>query len=140
MYVETVLGDRLPGRVIGFRSGKAFPIEALPDHLLVEPDIETRPPQPRDNRALRVATRWIRRLVWQPVQPRYEPGLAVLKDGRRLSFRALRWQVDAVALLLEDERRTIKWEELAELHLLPGDAWEDCFDELARCWPPTRGN
>ena len=44
---------------------------------------------------------------------------------------AMRWQVDSVALLLDDERRTVVWAELAELHLLPQDAWEGCFDELA---------
>ena len=129
-FIETILGDRLPGRVTGHQSGSEFPFQALPDHLLVEPTFETRPPQDRDGAPLRIATRWVRRIVWLPSRLRYQPGLAVLKDGRRLSYRALRWQPDAVVLLLDEERRKIAWEELADLHLRTEDQWEGYFDEL----------
>ncbi len=129
-FVETLLGDRLPGRVTRHQSGSDLPFQALPDHLLVEPSFDTRPPQDRDGTPLRIATRWVRRIVWQPSRLRYQPGLVVLSDGRRLTFRALRWQPTAVVLLLDEGRRTIAWNELADLHLRTEDQWDDYFDEL----------
>jgi len=130
-FVEYVGGDRLPGRVTSARSGAEDPYHRLPSHLVVAVQgAWSYPGQTQES--VRVMTRWLRRVVWQKRSSSgYHPGTIFFVDGRRLSYRALRWNTSSVSVLLEQETTQVPFAEIAELHLPPLDAWEAFADQLA---------
>lgn len=140
-YVEFVGGDRLPGRVVGFRRASDDSDGALPAHLLIEPELVSRAATaPTGARTyLRVDPRDVRRVVWQSSSDGYHPGAAYLRDGTRVRFRSLRWSESAVRLLVDDGAQEIPFGRLAEIHLPETDPWEAYFSQLARLSPDGQG-
>jgi S1-C subfamily serine protease len=136
-YVELHGGDRLPGLVSGYASGKEQPFRPLPAHLVVQSAQAFEPPENRAVTLVRVALTSVRRIVWQRRgrQP-YQPGTAILRDGRSLRFRAVRFHPGLCHLLLpEGGDQRISWGDLAELHLPAVDAWDAWYDELVQLCP-----
>ncbi|MCI0359653.1 MAG: trypsin-like peptidase domain-containing protein [Planctomycetaceae bacterium] len=136
-YVEFHGGDRLPGVAIDYRTGKELAYDPLPAHLLVQSAQSFEPPENRTVSEIRVAVASIRRIVWQRRgrQP-YQPGTAILRDGKTQAYRAVRFQPGQVHLLLaEGGDQRIPWSDLAELHLPAADSWDSCFDELVQLCP-----
>ncbi|HJT34003.1 MAG TPA: hypothetical protein VJ783_18300 [Pirellulales bacterium] len=141
-YIELVGGDRLPGRVVGFRPASDDSDGALPAHLLVEPELLSRALATATTAArtyLRVDPREVRRIVWQSSSDGYHPGAAYLRDGTRVRFRSLRWSESAVRLLVDDGAQEIPLDRLAAIHLPEADPWEAYFRHLARLSPDGQG-
>jgi len=129
--VEFVGGDRLPGRVEGFSNGRASPNNRMLPHLLVRPRTGLDWPDGPVRNRVRVTTRWVRRIVWQPVADRYQPGTLFYRDGRQFGFRSLRFEPGAVRLLRKQEILEVPLGDIAELHLPKVDPWEAFFEQLA---------
>ena len=73
-------GDRLPGVVIGYSSGKEQPFRPLPPHLVVQTAQGFEPPENRAISEVRVALPSVRRIVWQRRgRTPYQPGTAILR-------------------------------------------------------------
>ena len=117
--VEMVGGDVLPGRVVGFRNGIESERLRLPPYLLVAPDVPVDWPDGPVRQTLRVATRWVRRVVWQRVTDRYLPCTLIYRDGRRLEFRSFRPDDGGVRVLTAEGVRQVLLDEIAELHFPP---------------------
>jgi hypothetical protein len=135
-FVEMATGDRLPGTVVGFDDGRSRPFDPLPPHLIVRPSTTFAPPLPVADPVARVATRYVRRVVWQrrPSES-WQPGTVFFRDGRSLSFRAARWSQQGVQLLLADGPRAVVFSELAELHFPAADFWDLYWEEIAALCP-----
>lgn len=131
-YVEMQTGDRLPGAVVDFRSGSEQPFLPLPPHLLVTPQQQLEPPRKAETQAIRVALASIRRIVWQRRSRQgYQPNTAFFRDGRSISYRAIRFGSGHVNLLIGTENRKVPWSDLAEIHLQDQPFWPAYFDDLA---------
>ncbi len=131
-YVETHTGDRLPGQVVNFRTGREQPFTPLPPHLLIAPTQDLEPIRKAETPEIRVVLSSLRRVVWQrrSRQP-YQPATAFFRDGRSINYRAIRFGSGFVSLLLDNENRKVPWSDLAEVHLPVTDFWTAYFDELA---------
>jgi hypothetical protein len=139
-YVEFVGGDRLPGRVVGYRRGTETVGRTLPPHLLVEPAVSVDLPDGPARSQLRVLAEHVRRIVWRRRSvDRFQPGTLFDLDGRRLSFRSLRWGQASVRLLLDDGASEVPWTRVAELHLPVADPWEAHFDRITVLCPSGAG-
>ncbi len=127
--VEFVGGDRLPGRVVGW--AEHFTTDGSPTCLLVAPAIDIDlPGQKREQIGVRLDL--VRRVVWQPqTTGAVPPGTLVLADGRRVTFRAIRWQPHTLEVLTDLQPAHYTFDELAELHLPAADAWDAQLRTLA---------
>lgn len=135
-FVEFANGDRLPGRVVEFHQGDESPYRRLPPHLLVEPTAAIDWPEAPRPLGVGVQARWLRRVAWQRREDdRYRPGMLFLLDGRQLEFRSLRWNRNAVRVLLEQETREVPFGQIAEIHFPRQDAWQAWFEQLAALTP-----
>lgn len=137
--VELFGGDVLPGRVMGVRSGGESPGQSQPMHLLVSPSPPLDKPSSASRAAIRVPSRWVRRIVWQPVATAYRPGTLFERDGRQRTFRAVRFGEDAVRLLVESGVEEVPLGEIAELHFPTIDPWESHLEQLAALTPGRAG-
>jgi len=138
-FVEMIGGDRLPGEVINFVGSDSQVFSALPDHLLVTPLIDLQPPKAPDQPEVRVLTRFVRRIVWHRSQQVYQPGVAFFRDGKKQTFRRVRFTPGAVNLLSDQGLQQVFFNELSELHLPEQDAWDAYLDELALLAPNLEG-
>ena len=130
-FVELVGGDVLPGRVMAYTPGGDLRGLKLLPHLLVEPAVPVDFPQGKRLSAVRVLTRWVRRIVWEKRGgDRRGSNILFFRDGRQLEFRSFRWREGSVVLLLEGKTAEVPFGQIAELHLAPGDPWQAYFDEL----------
>ena len=131
-FVEFEGGDRLPGEVVGFQTGRESPFEAQPPHLLVRPSSELQPPDDPESGVVRVTVDGLRRVAWdhRPLED-YSPSTAFLRHGGELTFRSLRWTTGGVALLLEDGVKELAFSDLAEVHLPRRDPWEAYAEAVA---------
>lgn len=137
--VEMFGGDKLPGRVTGYRTGSELAVEQQPGHLLVSPHVALdRPGGPR-REELRVNVRWVQRIIWEPVASRYQPATLIYRDGRRLDFEQLRMDASSVHLLRENGVQRVPLDELAELHFPERNPWEAHFEEMALLCPGATG-
>ena len=137
-YVEFVGGDRLPGKIIGHRSGSEDPFHWRESHLLVEPSIDLTFPGRQWDVPLRVGTRWLKRVVWESRGGASIPSSTVLlKDGRQFKFRSLRWRKEGVALLLENGIQQFPFATIAEIHFPARDAWQSYYEQVAVLTPET---
>ncbi len=140
-FAEFIGGDCLPGRVVG--AGGSTTIEegvGLP-YLVVEPSVPFNWPGPETPQRvrLRVATRWVRRLVWERrTSDQYEPATLYYKDGRQLAFRSIRFNSDGISVLTDNERREVRFTDLAELNMPKQDWWESYFEQLALLTPDCK--
>jgi hypothetical protein len=137
--VELIGGDILPGRVMGMRAGGQSPAESLPMHVLVAPSPPLERPSAPSRTAIRVPTRWVQRIVWQPVATTYRPGTLFGRDGRQIAFRAVRVGEEAVRLLVESGVEEVPLAEIAELHFPAADPWETYLEQLAALTPGPTG-
>ncbi len=130
-FVEFFGGDRLPCRALRHVRNGHSRYDAEPEHLVVKPLVTLDwPAEPRE--AVRVATAWLRRIVWKrQTGDRYEPGTVYCLDGRRLKFRSLRFAASSVSLLLDDGTASLEFSQLAELHMPRLDSWNCYFEQLA---------
>jgi hypothetical protein len=125
--VEFRGGDFFPGEIIGPASGQL---------LRLQPAVTVDLPLAPRRTAIAIRADWIQRIVWLPQQGgRFQPQTAFLRDGRILRFRAIHWQEGRARLLGEEHITTVGFEELAELHLASGDAWNDHLRLLAALSP-----
>jgi len=135
-FVELIGGDRLPGRVVGFQQGETGSATNRQPHLLVTPTFSVTYPGRQPLQHVRVLVRCVRRVFFAG-SPRagLEPGTLFFRDGRRLSYRSLRWESDSVTLLLKDGLRRVALADLAEIHLPRRDAWRAYYETLAVLGP-----
>jgi hypothetical protein len=131
-FVEFVGGDRLPGELVGFQTGREGPFEQLPPHVLVRPTSELQPPDDPDPGVVRVLADSLRRVAWQhrPTED-YRPATAFLRNGGELAFRSARWTPGGVALLLDGGVKEFAFSDLDELHLPQRDPWAAYAAEVA---------
>lgn len=137
-YVECDNGDRLPGVVEGYRSGRESLDQRLPPHLLVRPlvPVDSAAVQtPRKH--IRVAAGSVSRIVARSRSGRLaEPGrLELASDGSVIRFRSLRWTPTGVLLLTEEGAKRIDFDGIADLVMPAADPWETWFDAVARVAP-----
>ena len=131
-YVEMHTGDRLPGTVVDYRTGKEELFTPQPPHLLITPQKVLEPPRRPDTPEVRVILSSVRRIVWQRRSRQgYQPGTAFFRDGRSVAYRAIRFASGHVNLLVGTENRKVPWSDLAEVHMPQVSFWPNYFDELA---------
>ncbi len=133
-YVEMTSGDRLPGEVVGFAADDdPRQWQSLPPHFIVRPSVNVSPPHGQTHDDVRVVRRFVRRIVWQqrPGGNEYQPNTLIYRDGRTLTFRAVRFSGDRVQVLQADGQTSVAFREIAQLNLPAEDAWESYYDELA---------
>jgi hypothetical protein len=136
-FVEMVGGDRLPGQVIGCQPRE---VEAggTPGQwvALVQSKLgleSSRRSTVQLQMQVRVDVGAISRVVWRGAAGRHlPPGTVLCVDGRRLSFRRLRWDKEGVTLLTDDGLRQVPFAEMIEMRLPRRDPWDAYYDELAR--------
>ena len=134
-FVEFFGGDRMPGAVIGAGSGLESKYNRLPPHLILDRQGWHLPWVPPANH-LRILTRWVRRVVWQRRSTdTYEPGNLFYVDGRRITFRAIRWNATSAFLLLEESTQEVPFHDVAEIHLPELDNWTAYVEQLALLSP-----
>lgn len=124
-FVELACGDRLPGAIDGHASGLEEWRRVTPPHLIVRPlcpvDLPGTPPRAH----VRVASEFVRRIVLVPrIGPPLPPATILLRDGRGVGFRSLRFSGTGVIILDADGTRRIAFEEIAEIRLADRDPWE----------------
>ena len=130
-YVELVTGDRLPGSVVGYAAaGEDY--DPLPAHFLVEPSCMLRPREEPPRSTIRVIATQVRKLVWQAREKaRYQPSTLLLRDGRTIPYRAIRFDDGFASVLTSEGNRRVAFTEIAEAHLPTADFWERYLEELA---------
>lgn len=135
-YVELVTGDRLPGSVEKYRSGRDSLGERLPPHLLVRPPVPAGPPGQPEPTPIRVRTSFVSRVVREPRAGRpTRPGTLRLTDGREIEYRSLRWVDQGVLVLAADGPVRVQFQDVVDLRLPTGDPWAAYFDVLAALTP-----
>ena len=130
-FVETFSGDRIPGTVTSYLHGDESFHEQLPPHFIVQPPNPEQSGEPDVDAPYRVAAKWVRRIVWHRRREyEYQPQSIFLRDGGRLTFRVARFSHGYVTLLLDEDTRTVRYAEIAEIHLPERNGWELYLDEL----------
>jgi hypothetical protein len=131
-FVEFTSGDRLPGIVVDYHAGDRGTNPTQPPHLVVRVSAAFEPPYNKPMPEIRILPQFVRRIVWQRLPGiSHRPGTALYRDGRSLSFRALRWRNREVHVLTPSGDSQLNWNELAELHLPSVNTWVAWFDQLA---------
>jgi S1-C subfamily serine protease len=134
--VEFQTGDRLPGMVIDAHAGHDETWHPQAAYLTVQPGLELSPPSKSTATEIRVLASFVRRIVWQRrTQQTYQPSTLFYRDGRSLTFRAIRFGSGYASVLLAEGNRKIPFGDLAEVHLPQRDVWENYFDDLAAVCP-----
>ena len=137
-FVEFFGGDRLPGEVVGFQTGRESNYLDLPKHLIIDPLVPLYSPRISGNLQVRVKTQWLKRVVWQPrTLDLYNPGHIYFKDGRELRFRSLRWANNSITLLLDDGIQEVFFDDLLEIHFPQPDVWAAYFEQMAVLSPKS---
>lgn len=133
-WIETWTGDRLPGDVLHYADGTGGDYDQ-PPCLVMRSVTPTRPPAQEEGAIVRILLPWVRRIVWHNEGRRYESSTACTRDGRRIAFRALRFNSDSVTLLTGDGRQTFGFPDLSELNLPRQSPWPLLVNELALIAP-----
>ncbi|TWT38328.1 PDZ domain-containing protein [Blastopirellula retiformator] len=137
-YIEMVSGDRLPGDVTRFVPTTSVEGSIVPAHFEVQPTVDIRRPgDQRIDYGVRVVEKYVKKIVWKRGAPidRYEPSTVYYRDGRKVSFRAIRLVDGDAHLLLANGRRVARFDELAELHMPQANSWDLYLDELGTLMP-----
>ena len=128
-FVEMINGDRLPGAVQGYEEGSLEGLWARPPYFTVR--LEGTPP-PEWWSYVRIRPQFVRRIVvGRSISRKYEPGTVLYSDGRRFSFRSLRWQGEKVKFLVGDEIRELTLADVAEIHFPCPKVWDALCEESA---------
>lgn len=137
--VELSGGDRLSGRIVDYLPAVTDGV-TRPACLVVEPILAADEPLPDEPARVRVPLDRIRRVVWDEATYRpYRPGAFFYRDGRRTTFRSIRWSSGSLRLLLDQGVEEVAWEDAAEVHLPERDPWEEYVDQLATLMPDGEG-
>ncbi|MDP7016384.1 MAG: NPCBM/NEW2 domain-containing protein [Pirellulaceae bacterium] len=113
-FVEFVDGDRLPGRVVGCSAAA----NAADRQLIVDTHHSWSIPNDSARTNERVLARFVRRICWRNRGSReLAPGQIFLVGGNQLTIRSLRWLTDGVQVLTADGQQSLRFDELAEIHL-----------------------
>ncbi len=134
-FIETRLGDRLPGVVTALQAASEQPLAPTPAHFIVAPACELR--LLRNHKSVRVLSKYVRRIVWQGRglkaggAKRYTPARLYFREGGSLPYRSLRWADGKVVLLLDVGTRQVAFDDIAELHFPQQNQWRAYFDTLA---------
>lgn len=129
--VELIGGDRLTGRIVSYLP-ESTEGHDHPASLVVEPQPAVDEPIPDEPARVRVPIERLRRVVWSESTPRpFRPGTFFYRDGRRTTFRSLRWGAESLRLLVEQGVEEVAWDDAAEIHLPARDPWEEYADQLA---------
>jgi len=133
--VELIGGDRLTGRVVEYRPEVTEGI-VQPASLVVEPRLAVDEPLSEESVRVRVPLDRVRRVIWEESTYRpFRPGTFFYRDGRRTTFRSLRWSPGVVRLLVDQGVEEAAWDDAAEVHLPERDPWEEYADQLAVLTP-----
>lgn len=133
-YIEILGGDRITGKVVGYVGSDEASRQGIPPHLLLEPsEFSIVSVNGTASRAARVLAGWVRRLVWErrPGTVHYRPGTVLMREGRDIPFRKLRWTDRGVTLLTDNGIRPVRFVDIAELHLPKADPWQAWYEQLA---------
>lgn len=134
-FIEFVNGDRLPGQVVEYRTGRESPYRQFLPHFFVNVGSPSDlPDQPRSG--VPIAARWLKRIVWQKIPAvRATPGTLVYRDGRHIPYQSLRFSARSVRVLLENESRSVPFAEIAEISFPTADSWTAWLDQLSVAAP-----
>ena len=140
-FVEMHNLDRLPGKITRYNLGSTDSTNRLLPALLIAPALGWDFPDGPTRSELQIAPTWVRRIVLQPrSKDVYRPSTALLRDGRELRYRALRWATSSVVLLLDDGTRELAFDELAELHMPVSNPWDSYFRAVAALNPDLKSS
>ena len=130
-------GDILPGLVTGF----VRPLRAMaqPAGLTVAPQPPLRQMQWGSSPIL-VRPHRVRRIVLtETARGPYRPGTALLHNGKSVPFQAVRWRFDGLRLLTAAGVRTVKIEDLAEIHMPAVDISREVINDALGPSPAPDG-
>lgn len=132
-FVEYFGGDRFVGAVTGFTDSEASFYRRTQSEMFVTPAVDVTLPELPRAPEIRVATRGVKRIVWQRKfeAPRYVPATLYYRDGRELAFRRVRFSPRGVLVLIDSGPVEVAIDEIAELHMPAVDSWEVYFEQLA---------
>jgi len=119
--IEFTGGDQLPGHVVAYVAASE---SGTPSHLVVHTDWNVNHPEQESRRTVRVTLDGIRTIHWgergrEPIPA----GHVLLRNGRRVAYRRLSWQADAIRILTDDGVERIAFDNVAQLHLPDQDSW-----------------
>jgi len=138
-YIELFSGDRIPGHPDAYVAEGVEYQADVPEHFLITPSFPFRQSSNSRYRSdIRVRRDFVRKIVWEQIPAlidRHVPATVFLKNGREITFRAIRFSEGGIHLLVEHERMSIGFHEIAELHLEVESVWEAHLRELAILFP-----
>lgn len=138
-YIELFSGDRIPGHPDAYvPEGIEYQAD-VPEHFLITPSFAfRRSSNSRYRSDIRVRRDFVRKVVWEQMPAlvdRHVPATVFLKNGREITFRAIRFSEAGIHLLVDRERMSFGFHEIAELHLDIESPWESHLRELAILFP-----
>ncbi len=138
-YIELFSGDRIPGHPDAYvPEGVEYQAD-IPEHFLITPSFPfRRSTNSRYRSDIRVRRDFVRKIVWEQMPAlidRHVPATVFLKNGREITFRAIRFSEGGIHLLVDRERMSFGFHEIAELHLEIESPWESHLQELAILFP-----
>jgi len=139
-YVEFVGGDRITGNVVGGQAEAGADGMYVPAHLVLHPATSKRQyTHGTSVETVRLLPGSIRRVVLaaESRMP-FKAGTVFYRDGRRVIFERIRWRAEDVQILLKAGSRTIRFSDIAEIHMPPADTWDAYYRELAVLSPDCR--
>lgn len=138
-YIELFSGDRIPGHPDAYVAQGVEYQADVPEHFLITPSFPfRRSTNSRYRSDIRVRRDFVRKIVWQQMPAlidRHVPATVFLKNGREITFRAIRFSEAGIHLLVDRERMSFGFHEIAELHLEVESTWETHLQELAILFP-----
>jgi hypothetical protein len=125
-FVEFVGDDRLPGRVIGCSADS----NADNRQLIVDTRHSWSIPNGSARTHERVFVKFVQRICWRNRGEReLSPGTLFLSDGSQQRIRSLRWLSGGIQVLTADGQRSLRFDELAEIHLPVRDSHQVVMSE-----------
>ncbi|MBA2117005.1 hypothetical protein [Bremerella alba] len=138
-YIELFSGDRIPGHPDAYAAEGVEYQADVPEHFLITPSFPfRRSTNSRYRSDIRVRRDFVRKIVWEQLPAlidRHVPATVFLKNGREITFRAIRFSEAGIHLLVERERMSFGFHEIAELHLEVESPWQSHLRELAILFP-----
>lgn len=138
-YIELFSGDRIPGHPDAYVAEGVEYQTDIPEHFLITPSFPfRRSSNTRYRSDIRVRRDFVRKIVWEQMPvliDRFVPATVFLKNGREITFRAIRFSEAGIHLLVERERMSFGFHEIAELHLETESTWDSHLRELAILFP-----
>jgi hypothetical protein len=127
-------GDCLRGTICGYLAASSGTGQSVGAQILVKPsqDFDKSAEKP-----IAVEIDWLRRIVFDAaVLPRHcPPRSLVVRDGRVIAFRVLRFSGESVSLLTDRGLVRLAYRDLAEIVMPPIDAWDAYYRQLAQIDP-----